>query len=142
MKNSYAVKIFLLFVLFFISCSEDELKLEVYSPEAFAFQIDEEWELNASAQVKGFTQVVEDDEFLTKLSYYSNLITPRGELLEEVDYGMIDKKNAEELIDTQLEIQIILDSSFAQGEYTLQIFVLDDYSGQEDSTQVKFNLSE
>lgn len=130
----------LLFLTFF-SCSDEELKLEVYSPEAFAFQLDSEWELNASAQVKGFTQVEENEEYSTKLSYYVNLITPSGELLEEIDYGLIDRKSDEKLVDTQLEIQVMMDSSFAQGEYTLQIFVLDDLSEQQDSTQVKFTLS-
>lgn len=132
----------LIFMLSFISCSDEELKLEVYSPEAFAFQLDSEWELNASAQVKGFNQTEENEEYSTKLSYYVNLITPSGELLEEIDYGLIDRKSDEKLIDTQLEIQVMMDSSFAQGEYTLQIFVLDDLSEQQDSTQVKFTLSE
>lgn len=129
-----------LFILF--ACSEDELKLEVYNPEAFAYQFDTEWELNASAQVKGFTQTEEGEEYSTKLSYYVNLVTANGELLEEVDYGMVDKKSKEELLDTQLEIQISLDSSFVLGEYTLQIFVIDDFSENQDSTQVKFSLSE
>lgn len=132
----------IIFLLTFFSCSEEELKLEVYSPEAFAFQLDSEWELNASAQVRGFTQVEENEEYSTKLSYYVNLITPSGELLEEIDYGLIDRKSDERLVDTQLEIQVMMDSSFAQGEYTLQIFVLDNISEQQDSTQVKFTLSE
>jgi hypothetical protein len=129
-------------LLLFFACSEEELKLEVYNPEAFAFQLDSEWELNASAQVKGFTQVEEGEEYIAKLSYYANLVTPSGDLLEEIDYGMIDRKSEEELIDTQLEIQVVLDSSFATGEYTLQIVVLDDYTEQQDSTEVKFDLSE
>ncbi len=135
---------FLSFILFlaFFSCSEEELKLEVYSPEAFAFQVDSEWELNASVQVKGFAQVEEKGEYSTKLSYYVNLVTPSGELFEEIDYGLIDRKSDEKLIDTQLEIQVMMDSSFAEGEYTLHIFVLDDLSEQQDSTQVKFTLSE
>lgn len=132
----------LILILFLFACSEEEPKLEVYNPEAFAFQIDSEWELNASAQVKGFKQVEEDEEYIAKLSFYANLITPSGDLLEEIDYGMIDRKSEEELIDTQLEIQVVLDSSFATGEYTLQIIVLDDYTEQQDSTQVKFNLTE
>lgn len=130
----------IVFFLVFFSCSEEELKLEVYSPEAFAFQLDSEWELNASVQIKGFTQIEKNEEYSTKLSYYVNLITPSGELLEEIDYGLIDRKSDEKLIDTQLEIQVVMDSSFAQGEYTLQIFVLDNLSEQQDSTQVKFTL--
>jgi len=139
-KYSASILSIILFLSFF-SCSEEELKLEVYSPEAFAFQLDSEWELNVSAQVKGFTQVEENEEYSTKLSYYINLITPSGELLEEIDYGLVDRKSDEKLIDTQLEIQVMMDSSFAQGEYTLQIFILDDLSEQQDSTQVKFTLS-
>ena len=136
-KTILFISLFLLF-----ACSEEEPKLEVYNAEAFAFQLDSEWELNASAQVKGFKQVEEAEEYIAKLSYYANLVTPSGDLLEEIDYGMIDKKSEEELIDTQLEIQVVLDSSFATGEYTLQIVVLDDYTEQQDSTEVKFDLSE
>lgn len=138
--KKYLLVIIALFVLF--ACSEEEQKLEIYSPEAFAFQIDNNWELNASAQVKGFKQVEEDLEYSTKLSYYANLITPNGELLEEVDYGMINKRTEEELLDVQIGIQIVLDSSFAEGTYTLQLFVLDDYSEQKDSVSTKFSLEE
>jgi len=136
-------KLSLIIIVFvFVACSEEEQKLEVYNAEAFAFQLDSEWELNASAQVKGFSQVEENEEFSAKLSYYANLVSPSGDLLEEIDYGMIDRTSKEELIDTQLEMQVVLDSSFAKGEYTLQIFVIDDLSEQQDSTEVKFDLSE
>ena len=136
-------KLSIIIILFlFFACSEEELRLKVYNPEAFAYQIDSEWELNASAQVKGFMQVEENDKYSTKLSYYVNLVTPAGEKLDEIDYGLVDKKSDEELIDTQIEIQVIFDSSFVHGEYTLQIIVMDDLSEQQDSTEVKFNLSE
>ncbi len=131
---------FVVIVLIIFSCSEENNKFEVYNSEAFAFQVDNEWELNASAQVKGFTQVEENDEYLAKLSYYVNLITPSGEELEEIDYGMIDRNSVEKLTDTQIEIQVILDSSFVKGEYALKIFVVDDYSEQQSNTETKFSL--
>ncbi|MDZ7764591.1 MAG: hypothetical protein U5K00_09210 [Melioribacteraceae bacterium] len=134
------VYLFVIIFFLFFSCSEEELKLEIYSPEAFAFQLENDWELNASAQIKGFQQVEENEKYISKLSYYANLITPEEELLQEVDYGMIDRESDEKLTDIQLEIQIILDESFQEGEYSLQIFVNDDQSGQQDSTAVKFKL--
>lgn len=140
MKN-YKIIYVILFALFFISCSEEEKKLEVYNAEAFAFQLEEEWELNATAQIKGFKQVEENQNYVAKLSYYTNLVTPSGDLLEEVDYGMIDKENGEELTDIQLEIQLVMDSSFTEGEYALQIIVNDDLTEQQATTEVKFNLS-
>ena len=137
-----SILLIIISIVILISCSEEDKRLEVYNPEAFAFELDSGWELNASAQVKGFTQQEQNDEYVAKLSYYANLVTPSGELLEEIDYGMIDRKSEEELIDTQLEIQVVLDSSFVKGEYTLQIVVLDDFTEQQDSTNVKFSLSE
>ncbi len=139
MNKTYLIALLLL-VSIFISCSDEETKLEVYNSEAFAFQLDKEWELNASAQVKGFKQFEEEDKYTAKLSYYVNLTTPSGELLEEVDYGMIDRESNEELLDTQLEIQIVLDESFSEGEYTLHIIVNDDLSEQQAQTEVKFSL--
>lgn len=135
-----SVYLFVITLFLFFACSEEELKLEVYSPEAFAFQLENDWELNASAQIKGFQQVEENEKYISKLSYYANLITPEDELLQEVDYGMIDRESDEKLTDIQLEIQIILDESFQEGDYSLQIFVNDDQSGQQDSTAVKFKL--
>lgn len=142
MTKRTSVIIFIIVLIGFFACSEKEQKLEIYSPEAFAFNIGTEWELNASAQVKGFTQVEDEKEYSTKLSYYVNLITPSNEILEEIDYGMINRTSPEKLIDTQLEIQIVFDSTFATGDYTLQIFVLDDLSEQKDSTQIKFTLAD
>ena len=141
MANRISVIVFMAVLFTFFACSEEEQKLEVYNPEAFAFNIGTEWELNASAQVKGFTQVEDGKEYSTKLSYYVNLITPSNETLEEIDYGLINRTSPEKLMDTQLEIQIVFDSTFSTGDYTLQIFVLDDLSEQKDSTQVKFSLT-
>ncbi len=142
MKKIFVVLSLVGFIILFSACSKEEIRLEVFNPEAFAFHIGEEWELNASAQVRGFEQFEEDKSFSIKLSYYVNLLTPSGELFEEVDYGMIDKTNNNKVLDTPLEIQMILDDSFEQGDYILQIFVTDDHSGQMDSTHVKFNLSD
>lgn len=142
MKKIFVVLSLVGIIILFSACSKEELKLEVYNPEAFAFHIGKEWELNASAQVKGFEQFEENKSYSLKLSYYVNLVTPSGELFEEVDYGMIDKTNNNKVLDTPLEIQLILDGSFEKGDYIMQIFVTDDHSGQTDSTQVKFNLSD
>ena len=133
--------IILIFLLFF-ACSEEEvLKLEVYSPEAFAFQLDESWELNASVQVKSFMQEELENSYTSKLSYYVNLTTPSGELLEEVDYGLVNKSNDEKMTDLQVDIQIVLDSSFKAGEYEIEIYVLDDLAGQKESAKTTFELS-
>ena len=133
--------IILIFLLFF-ACSEEEvLKLEVYSPEAFAFQLDESWELNASVQVKSFMQEELENSYTSKLSYYVNLTTPSGELLEEVDYGLVNKSNDEKMTDLQVDIQIVLDSSFKAGKYEIEIYVLDDLAGQKESAKTTFELS-
>ncbi|MCF8243227.1 MAG: hypothetical protein K9J16_17760 [Melioribacteraceae bacterium] len=140
MKKIFAV--LLTFVFLIAACSQEEKKLELFSPEAFAFQLDSGWELNGSVQIKGFAQKEEDDNYTAKLSYYSNLITPAGDTLNEVDYGMIDEYREEEMMDVSLDIQIELDSSFSAGSYKLIYFVSDDISNQQAMAEAQFTLDE
>jgi hypothetical protein len=57
------ILIFITLMLF--SCSKEQEKLELFSEEAFAFYLEESWELNASARVKGFTQLEDDMMIIT-----------------------------------------------------------------------------
>ena len=124
--------------LIFIGCSE-EPKLELSNPEAFAYTLDNGWEINATVNAAGFAQTEKEstDLYFTHLDYSVNLFTPQDSLFK-VDYeSFIDSTN-EEYADLQLETQIELDSGFSIGSYTIEFIVEDIYSTTKDtiSTQV------
>ena len=163
--------ILLVVVLTIFSCSKEQEKLEIFSEEAFAFYLEESWELNASARIKGFTQqeseeylpktgrkiqetddgsIILDDKvetkvlmdiFTAKLSYSINIITPASDTLTNIDYGLIDELSEEEMVDLVLETQIEIDSAFAVGKYKLVFIVDDNLSQRTVSSEKEFELT-
>ena len=76
-----------IFILIFvtISCSKkEEVKFEAFSPEAFAYDIGDSWEVNATVNVRGFTKLEKNDEFSVSLSYSVDLIKPDGEVTKDI----------------------------------------------------------
>lgn len=136
-------KIVLLFAAVFIiaSCSKKEEKFELFSAEAFAYSLDESWELNASCRVKGFIQNENNDKFSAKLSYTADLLTPDGKLLGGIDEGLIDKSSDEKIIDLEIEIQVQLDNFYLPGKYKIIINVTDDLSQKTLKIEKEFELS-
>lgn len=137
-------KILLIFLaaLLFSSCGkkEDVNKLEISKTEAFAYDIGDEWEVNAIAQVKGFSQISENEMFKAQLSYDIDLIKPSGETIKSLISKIVDKTDSEKMPDTQLDIQFNLDSTYAAGEYKIVINLKDVESGQETSASALFKL--
>lgn len=129
---------FLLTILL-LSCSEQP-PLELFSPEAFAFELDNGWELNASINVKGFVQEEKNDLFNTNLSYKIDLVTPEQDTLKEFDFGSIVEKNKEESLDATIEVQAEIDSNFSPGNYFLLFYVKDDNSGRDTNSVKTFIL--
>ncbi|MFC2135014.1 hypothetical protein ACFLTH_10375 [Bacteroidota bacterium] len=140
MKKLFLLPLF--FTILFMSCSKEEKKLELFSPDAFAFQLDNGWELNASVQAKGFSIEEVDDVYTARLSYYLNLVLPSGELLEDVMYDIVTEKSEEEIMELSIDAQVELDSSFDEGEYKIIFYVMDDYTEQEVSIEKTFELSQ
>ncbi|MEW6508660.1 MAG: hypothetical protein AB1432_13045 [Bacteroidota bacterium] len=133
---------FTLFCVIILStCSSDESTLELFSAEAFAYSIDNGWELNATCLVKGFEQKEEENEFKAKLSFTVDLKTPDGNMLKGVGGGLIDKTDKEKITDLLLETQIQLDSSYKTGKYTIMFNVDDNFSGKSTSIQKEFELT-
>jgi hypothetical protein len=129
--------IFIFAALTIFSCSKEQEKLEIFSEEAFAFYLEENWELNASARIKGFTQQEdEQDNYIAKLSYSINIITPAADTLTNIDYGLIDELSEEEMVDLVLETQIEIDTTFAVGKYKI-VFIVDDNLSQRTVTSEK-----
>lgn len=132
--------ILVLFVFSLFACEKEEVKMEIFSPEAFAFQLEEGWELNASVQVKGFNQIEENNEYLTHLVYSVTMITSENDTINEADFGEIKQKNVEELMDYAIDMQIELDSGFPSGNYKMIIDVTDMVSGKRASREQEFEL--
>ena len=135
-------KILLIFLFAFgvYSCSSEEPKLELFSPDAFAFSLEDGWELNASVNVKGFKQVSENDVYSSSVSYLIHLITP-GDTIYNVDYGILNEKSDEELLDLTIDSQIEFNSNFPSGNYQLLVFAEDMLNTNKDTASIPFTLS-
>ena len=60
-----------------VSCGKKEdVKFEAFSPEAFAYDIGDAWEINATVNVKGFKKEEVDDEFSASFDFNVDLIGP------------------------------------------------------------------
>lgn len=125
--------------LFLLSCSE-EPPLELFSAEAFAFELEAGWELNASIFVKGFNQIEKNDNYHASLSYKVDLVTPESDTLKEFDSGSIISENEEELLDVKIELQAEIDSNFSPGNYFLLFYVKDDNSDKDTNSVKPFIL--
>ena len=136
-------KYFLLFIILFLisACSKKEEKFELFSPESFAYSIDNGWELNATVRAKGFGQIENENKFSAKLSYYANLQTPEGKLVNKVSSGIIDRNANEKISEIQIESQIKLDSTYKTGNYKIIFYIKDELSGKEIFTESIFELS-
>jgi hypothetical protein len=135
-------KIFYVFflVLVFISCSKkDEVKFEAFSPEAFAYDIGDAWEVNATVNVKGFIKKEVGEKLSASLDLFVDLVNPDSSRVESI---FVDSKEVtdNELIDIQLEAQFELDYDSAEGIYMIIFKIVDNYSGKEISSQTEFEL--
>ena len=138
------MKKFLLVISLFVvlySCTKEEKKLELKDINVFAFGLESGWELNATASINGFEQSEEEGKYKAKISYYANLVTPRGDTLPEIDYGVVDKEDEEEILIANVEIQVELDSSFTTGNYKLLFYINDDYSGKTAEAEKSFDIT-
>ncbi len=139
--GAFFMKKFLLYILILIlfSCSEKE-NLTLFSPEAYAFELDSGWELNSSVNLKGFTQIETNDTFSCNISYLVNLITPEKDTLNQFDFGSIVEKQEEDFIDLTIDVQANLDSNFSIGTYKLIFIVTDEHSGKTSTIEKTFEL--
>jgi hypothetical protein len=118
---------------------KEEVKFEAFSPEAFAYDIGDSWEINATVNVKGFVKKEVGDEFTASLEFTIDMIGPNS---LEVTNIFSDSKDAtsNELIDIQLEAQFELDQNSPYGIYIINFNVTDRNSGEVTSAQTEFEL--
>ncbi len=139
----YPALLLFFFVLLFSSCSKDEeSKMDAFSPEAFAYDLGNGWDVNASTFVKGFKQEKEGEIYTALLSYDLDLVTPKGDTIKSLISRIEDKKNNEEMIDTQLEAQFELDSTYAPGKYSVVFRIKDGLTNRIARSSAGFELNE
>lgn len=132
----------LLLILFSINaCSKNEEKFELFSVGSFAYSMDNGWELNATVRAKGFEQKKNNNKFSAKLSYYTNLQTPEGKLVNKVSSGIVDKTENENISEIPIELQMKLDSTYKTGNYKIIFYIKDELTGKEISIESMFELS-
>ena len=133
----------LIFLFAFSSCSKkEETKLESFSPEAFAYDVGSQFEVNASTRVKGFQQKEENKKFKASLSYDIDIVKPNGDTIKSMITRVEDKINSEKMTDVPLEIQFNLDSTYALGKYKLIFHIKDVNSDAKALSSASFDLSE
>ena len=139
MKNLFLLTSILLLL---ISCSKkEEMKFEAFSPEAFAYDIGDGWEVNATINVKGFEQEERDDESFASLSYSIDLINPEDDSTKNI-FSNSKEVNEKEINDVQLEAQFELADTSALGKYKLLFNIKDNNSGKTTSAETDFELEE
>jgi hypothetical protein len=133
--------ILLLSVLTLYSCGKEEpVKLETFSTEAFAYDLGDSWEVNATTRVKGFSQKEEENNFSATIAYDIDLVTPAGDTIKALLSRVEDKMDNEMITDIPLEAQFELDSTYAAGDYTIIFNIKDISSGQAAKSFATFGL--
>jgi hypothetical protein len=137
----YSLSAFFIYALILVGCSsEDKLKLEAYNAEAFAYDLDGSWEVNATTRVKGFFQKEQNGTYAALLSYDIDLITPTGDTIKSMISRTEDKIKNEEMMDVDLETQFNLDSTYAEGNYQVIFNVKDMNTEQIANSSAEFNI--
>lgn len=130
-------------LLFILSgCSrEEKSKLEAFNPEVFAFDIGDQYEVNATVRVKGFKEQHKGEEFTGSVAYDLDLIKPDGSVTKSLISKIEDLKFSEEVKDAGIDIQFNLDSTYPTGKYKIIFNLKDTYSNSTASTSAEFQLS-
>ena len=128
--------------LMIISCSKKDVKFEAFSSEAFAYDMgDGASEVNASVRVKGFVQNEKDGIYSVSISYSVDLVKPDSSVVKSI-YKDVHKESEKDAInDVGLEAQFDLDSTYAEGNYSLVFSITDDLSKNNTTAKVSFDIS-
>jgi hypothetical protein len=126
----------------FYSCSKEEpVKIETFSPEAFAYDIGGAWEVNATTRVKGFAQNENENKYTATLAFDVDLVTPKGDTIKSLISKVDDKTDKEKMADVPLEAQFDLDSTYTIGDYKVVFKIKDVLSNQTATSTASFKLS-
>ena len=135
--------ILFLTTLIFYSCSKEKpVKIETFSPEAFAYDIGDGWEVDATTRVKGFAQNEKEKKFSATLAFDVDLVTPKGDTIKSLISRVEDKTDKEKMTDVPLEAQFDLDSTYALGDYKVIFKIKDVISGNSAISITTFKIAE
>ena len=141
MKKYYILFVFTCILL--VSCGKKEIpKLTTFNPVTYAFKTDDTWDVQASIQVKGFTQKKEKETYLVKMFYTVDLVKPNGNVVKGVIKDTIDEENTEEFIDLPINVQFELDSTYSVGKYKVIYNIKDAFSNQQLKSEKDLELTE
>jgi hypothetical protein len=133
------ITLFLL-ALLTISCStKEEVKFEAFSAEAFAYDIGDSWEVNATVNVKGFERREAGQDLSASISFDVDLAGPDSIEIKNI-YSDSIEVTSKEIIDIKLEAQFELDYNYPDGIYKIAFNVKDNYSGDNTSAIAEFEL--
>lgn len=132
----------LIIIFIFTACSKKEVKYELFSAEAFAYSLDEGYELNARTMVKGFKVGEVNKSFIASLSYSVDLIMPDSTVKANFDSGIIKKEEKEEFGEVEISIQKQLDTSYKPGKYKVVFSVTDEAAKKSLKIEKDFDLTE
>ncbi len=125
------------------ACSKkEETKLTAFSSEAFAYDLGDSSEVDATTQVKGFQQKEENNTYLATLSYDIDLVTPKGDTVKSLISKIVDRRQREKISDTELNAQFDLDSTYAKGNYKVVFRIKDVLSGNITTAAADFKLGD
>ena len=142
-KSTEMKKVISLVIIFlFISaCSKKEQKFELFNPEAFTYNLEPGWELNASVRVKGYELIENNDKYSMNLYYYADVVTPLSDTLKNIASGNVDKTSNEEFPDVGIDVQADFDSTHSVGNYKIIFHVKDVNTGKSASAEKVFNVT-
>ncbi len=136
-----ALMISVIGLLFLLNaCSKKEEKLEVFNAEAFAYYLENGWEVDATTRVKGFKQNEKDNKFTARISYTVDLVKPDGNTIKSIVSKTEDKVNDEKFMDAPVDIQFDLDSTYQDGDYKVIFNIKDAETGNTASASASFKL--
>lgn len=129
-------------IVLFACKKEEPLNLEAFSPQGFAYDLGDVWEVNASVRVKGFQQNRDDETKEVSASVYYNvdLEKPNGEIRENIFRYLKDVTDNERIMDIALESQFELSTDYEEGTYKLIYHIKDELSGLQTNTTVEIEL--
>jgi hypothetical protein len=130
----------LILLSFFMSCGKkEEVKFEAFSPEAFAYDIGDAWEINATVNVKGFVKKDVGEALSASLEFTVDMIGPDSLSVTNI-FSDSKAVTSKELIDVQLEAQFELDYNSPEGLYKITFNVTDINSREVTSAEAEFEL--
>ncbi len=142
MKRTIAYLLFTL-LLIILSYGKEESNLEAFNPEAFAYDLGRDWEVNAMVNVKGFEQRESSTKlYEASISYTADIITPGGETVKNLYSDKVNISLDEEIMDIPLEVQFDLDSTYSFGKYRVIINIVDNFSGNSVKSSAEFDLED